>query len=54
MPGLDTNVLVRWLVDDDPRQSAEVLKLFESVRTSGLSRFRIPVLCNWAHPPSSL
>lgn len=39
MPGLDTNVLVRWLVDDDPRQSAEALKLFESVRAAGLRLF---------------
>ncbi|MDE0855036.1 MAG: type II toxin-antitoxin system VapC family toxin [Nevskia sp.] len=30
MPGLDTNVLVRWLVDDDRRQSAAARKLFES------------------------
>lgn len=41
MPGLDTNVLVRWLMDDDPRQSAEVLKRFESVRAAG-SRLFVP------------
>lgn len=35
MPGLDTNVLVRWLVDDDRRQSALALALFESTRTRG-------------------
>jgi len=29
MPGLDTNVLVRWIVDDDPRQAARVQRLFE-------------------------
>jgi len=33
MPALDTNVLVRWLVDDDPRQSARVHKLLLSVQT---------------------
>lgn len=32
MPGLDTNVLVRWIVDDDPRQATRVQKLFEEVR----------------------
>jgi predicted nucleic-acid-binding protein len=32
MPGLDTNVLVRWLVDDDPAQVARVVQLFESAR----------------------
>jgi predicted nucleic-acid-binding protein len=30
MPGLDTNLLVRWLVGDDRRQSAAVQQLFES------------------------
>lgn len=35
MAGLDTNVLVRWLVDDDPRQSALVSSLFENVRNAG-------------------
>ena len=29
MPGLDTNVLVRWIVDDDPRQATRVQRLFE-------------------------
>jgi len=32
MPGLDTNVLARWILDDDSRQSARVQKLFEEVR----------------------
>jgi predicted nucleic-acid-binding protein len=32
MPGLDTNVLVRWLVGDDVKQTACVQKLFESAR----------------------
>ncbi|MBI4755446.1 MAG: type II toxin-antitoxin system VapC family toxin [Betaproteobacteria bacterium] len=39
MPGLDTNVLVRWLVADDPDQSIRVQNLFESSRTSGLPLF---------------
>jgi len=34
MPGIDTNVLVRWLVDDDRDQSARVQKLFESARAA--------------------
>ena len=29
MAGLDTNVLARWIVDDDPRQAARVKRLFE-------------------------
>ncbi len=29
MVGLDTNVLVRWIVDDDPRQAARVKRLLE-------------------------
>jgi len=29
MPGLDTNVLARWILDDDPRQAARVQRLFE-------------------------
>jgi predicted nucleic-acid-binding protein len=32
MPGLDTNVLVRWLVEDDKQQTARAQKLFESTR----------------------
>lgn len=32
MPGLDTNILVRWLVDDDARQSARVARLFDEAR----------------------
>ena len=34
MPGVDTNVLVRWLVADDPAQVASVQAVFESARTS--------------------
>jgi len=32
MAGLDTNVLVRWMLDDDPRQAARVQRLFDEVR----------------------
>jgi predicted nucleic-acid-binding protein len=31
MPGLDTNILVGWIVDDDPRQVPLVQRLFEEV-----------------------
>jgi len=34
MPGLDTNVLVRWIVEDDSVQAARVQKLFNEVRAS--------------------
>lgn len=33
MAGLDTNVLVRWLVDDDARQSAAVAAWLTKVRS---------------------
>ena len=42
MPGLDTNVLVRWLVEDDDRQTLRAQKLFEAVRSSQASLF-VPV-----------
>ena len=32
MPSLDTNVLVRWLVEDDRKQTARVQTLFDSAR----------------------
>jgi predicted nucleic-acid-binding protein len=32
--GLDTNVVVRYLAQDDPKQSAAATKLFESVLTA--------------------
>jgi len=32
MPGLDTNVLARWIIDDDPRQATRVQRLFEEAR----------------------
>lgn len=34
MPGLDTNVLVRWLVADDDKQTARAQELFESARAN--------------------
>ncbi len=39
MPGLDTNVLVRWLVDDDPAQVDCVVALFESARAESARLF---------------
>lgn len=41
MAGLDTNVLVRWLVADDDGQTAQVQRLFESARASQ-SAFFVP------------
>jgi predicted nucleic-acid-binding protein len=32
MAGLDTNVLVRWLLDDDARQTASITALLSDVR----------------------
>jgi len=34
MPSLDTNVLVRWLLDDDPVQAERVRELFEASRAN--------------------
>lgn len=42
MPSLDTNVLVRWLVRDDERQSNRALSLFESARTDAFTLF-VPI-----------
>jgi predicted nucleic-acid-binding protein len=39
MPGLDTNVLVRWLVEDDDDQMARVQRLFESARATQATLF---------------
>ena len=39
MPGLDTNVLVRWILDDDPGQAARVQQLFEEVSEQQLPLF---------------
>ncbi|MDP3294300.1 MAG: type II toxin-antitoxin system VapC family toxin [Nevskia sp.] len=41
MAGLDTNALVRWLVDDDPQQSDQVEALFRSV-TARQERLFVP------------
>lgn len=39
MAGLDTNVLVRWIVDDDPRQSVRAQRLFEDAHEQGMPLF---------------
>ena len=39
MPGLDTNVLVRWLVGDDDDQAARAQRLFDAARTSQVPLF---------------
>ena len=39
MAGLDTNVLVRWLVADDDAQTAQVQALLESGRSAGKTFF---------------
>lgn len=42
MPSLDTNVLVRWLVEDDDRQAARSQRLFEVARVNETSLF-VPI-----------
>ncbi|MGB7988574.1 MAG: hypothetical protein WCF44_04225 [Candidatus Methylophosphatis roskildensis] len=42
MPGLDTDVLVRWLIADDDEQVASVDSVFESARANGAMLF-VPV-----------
>lgn len=42
MAALDTNVVVRWLTDDDAKQSAIVARLFESAAKAG-ERLFVPV-----------
>ena len=42
MPSLHTNVLVRWLVRDDERQSNRAVSLFESARTDAFTLF-VPI-----------
>ncbi len=42
MTGLDTNVLVRWILDDDEKQAARVQLLFEEARASQAALF-VPV-----------
>jgi predicted nucleic-acid-binding protein len=39
MPSLDTNVLVRWLIEDDREQVERVRELFESTRADQLMLF---------------
>jgi len=39
MAGLDTNVLVRWLLDDDKKQAARVQMLFEETRANRATLF---------------
>ena len=39
MAGLDTNILVRWLVDDDAGQSPRIDALFKSTTRRGQSLF---------------
>jgi predicted nucleic-acid-binding protein len=42
MPSLDTNVLVRWLVRDDERQSNRALSLFETAHADAFTLF-VPI-----------
>jgi predicted nucleic-acid-binding protein len=42
VPTLDTNILVRWLVRDDERQTARAFELLQSPTADGLPYF-IPV-----------
>ncbi len=39
MAGLDTNILIRWLVDDDSGQSQRIETLFKSATRQGRSLF---------------
>lgn len=39
MPGLDTNILVRWIVDDDPRKVLRVQRLLEEAQEEGAPLF---------------
>ena len=42
MPGLDADVLVRWLARDDERRSNRALCLFESARSGAFTLF-VPI-----------
>lgn len=42
MSGIDTNVLVRWLVDDDARQSKQIAVLFDDCAQHGVALF-VPI-----------
>ena len=44
MLGLDTNVLVRYIVQDDPEQSAAAVRLIESRCTATPGYVSVPVL----------
>lgn len=49
MRGLDTNVLVRYLVSDDAKQAAAATRIIEQSRTSGdLLFIPVVVLCELA------
>ena len=39
MAGVDTNLLVRWLIDDDEEQAARVQTLLESTRAGQMALF---------------
>lgn len=39
MPGVDTNVLVRWLLEDDAKQTARAQRLFDSARARQTTLF---------------
>ena len=39
MPALDTNVLVRWLIEDDAVQARRAQQLFESSKQNGVSLY---------------
>jgi predicted nucleic-acid-binding protein len=47
---LDTNVLVRFLVQDDPKQSAGAAKL---IATGAIRRYRSLFWTGWWSPSSS-
>lgn len=48
MTGLDTNVLVRYLAQDDPRQSAQANRLIESFTAEAPGHVSIVVLAETA------
>src|SRR3990170_2121464 len=41
MPGVDTNVLVRWLAEDDERQTVRAQRLFQAAQ-SGQTMLFVP------------
>ncbi len=42
MPALDTNVLVRWITDDDPAQCEQIAQLLQATASAG-QRLTVPV-----------